>query len=136
MRVGFLLPILESGETASRHKALQTIFQKALDISGRLWKQLTIVRCVYLEELKREPFSYESKLTEAHPFHKLGLEEEDETRLDGHPIRMLVFPAVKAYGHSAGENYSQDRIWGKAIVWWKNDFVEIGNSIEESLRQN
>ena len=115
--VGVLLPQVEGKDVVRRDEQLQSIFQKALDTAGRLWKQLTIVKCVYLEDLKHESFTYESELMGVHPFHKLGLDDEDENRLDNHPIRIVVFPAVKGYGNSDGENYSQDRIWGKAIVW-------------------
>ncbi|KAF8862258.1 hypothetical protein BDZ45DRAFT_214926 [Acephala macrosclerotiorum] len=115
--VGVLLPQIESEDVVTRDEQLQAIFQKAMDIAGRLWKQLTIVRCVYLEDLKHKIFSCESELMGAHAFHKLGLDDEEENRLDNHPIRIVVFPAVKGYGNSDGENYSQDRIWGKAIVW-------------------
>jgi len=115
--ISILLPGAEPEDVIKRHEQLQSIFQKALDMSGRLWKQLTIMKCCYIEDLKHEPFTYESELMDAHAFHKLGLDDESEDRLDHHPIRIVCFPAIKGYGSSIGENYHQDRVWGKAIVW-------------------
>lgn len=114
-----LLRPLEPEDTVTRDEQLCAIFQRALDMAGRLWKQLTIVKCSYLGDLQHDQFRYESELMEAHAFHKLGLDDESEDRLDNHPIRILVFPAVKSYGNSDGKDYSQHRIWGKAIVWLK-----------------
>jgi hypothetical protein len=116
-RIGILLPRVEPEDVVKRQEQLQSIFQKALDMFGRLWKQLTVMKCSYLEDLKHESFTYESELMDAHAFHKLGLDDESENRLDHHPIRIVCFPAVKGYGSSAGENYHQDHVWGKAIVW-------------------
>jgi len=116
-RVTVLLPQVEPEDVAKRHGQLQSIFQTALDISGRLWKQLTIVKCSYLEDLNHESFTYESDHMDAHAFHKLGLDDESENRLDHHKIRIVCFPTIKGYGSSTGENYRQDRVWGKAIVW-------------------
>jgi hypothetical protein len=116
-RVTVLLPPVEPEDVAKRHEQLRSIFQTALDISGRLWKQLTIVKCSYLEDLNHESFTYESDLMDAHAFHKLGLDDESENRLNHHKIRIVCFPSIKGYGSSTGENYHQDRVWGKAIVW-------------------
>ncbi|KUJ06537.1 uncharacterized protein LY89DRAFT_790405 [Mollisia scopiformis] len=117
--VSVLLPDVEPEQVVNRHEELQTIFRKSLDMAGRLWKQLTIVKCTYLEDLKQSAFNYDSDLMDAHAFHKLGFddEDEDEHRLDNHLVRIMVFPAIKAYGNSDGEKYTQDRVWGKAIVW-------------------
>ncbi len=115
--VHFVLRDLGPEDTVKRDGELQSIIRKALDVAGRLWKQLTFVRCAYVDELKNTDFNHKSTLFGAHPLHKLGLEDEDDHRLDQQPISILVFPAIKGHGNSVGEKYDQYCVWGKAIVW-------------------
>jgi hypothetical protein len=57
-----LLRQVEPDDVVNRQDQLQLIFQKALDVAGRLQKQLTVLKCLYLKDLKDEPFSYGSEL--------------------------------------------------------------------------
>ena len=115
--------LADSGVSDKRKENLRCIFKEALEIAGRLWKQPTIVKCKLFGDLIMEPFALKSEFMEAHPLHQLGFRdeeedgEEDETRLDGHRIMMVVSPTILALGNSDGENYIQHRVWAKGIVW-------------------
>lgn len=120
------MTLLRIGMTPSEEKkrtgSLERIFLRALDMSARLWKQPTILRCNYFRDLVQHPFKNGSELVEAHPLHQLGVRGEDEdheiTRLDDHRIMMVFSPATIALGNSDGENYNtQHRVWAKGVVW-------------------
>jgi len=107
-------------ELKDRVEDLQRLFQEALEISARLWKQPTILRSKRFGDLALETFTADSDLIDAHPLHQLGLsddDDEDSTRLDHHRIMMVVSPAILGMGDSDGDNYWKHRIWAKAVVW-------------------
>ena len=60
-------------------------------------------------------FRHDSEKCKAHTSHKSELEEE-EARLDGLPIQMVVEPAIVAYGNERGESYGHRKVWAKAVV--------------------
>jgi hypothetical protein len=119
---GALLARTNSKENLSRRgDELEDIFLQALDISARVWKQPIVLKCKQFKDFEDEKFVSDSEIMDAHPLHQLGFsedgEEEDETRLDGHRILMVVSPAILAIGGSDGDDYQNYRVWAKAVVW-------------------
>lgn len=109
-----LLQITKSDATSDRVQRLERIFRKAGTISCQLWTQRTYFSCRGLPELQDESFSMNSPIMELHPLIHL---DEAPTRLNGHPIAMVVNPLVQVCGTDEAEDYDQTRVWAKAVVW-------------------
>jgi hypothetical protein len=107
-----LLKPVSPEEEAKRREELLNIFQSALELSARLWKQPIVLRTKRFADLLEDTFSVDSEFMDAHPLHQL----EDEKRLDNHRIILVVSPAILGMGDSDGGNYLQHRVWGKAVV--------------------
>lgn len=58
-------------------------------------------------------FNATSSVMSAHRLHKL---DEDDTRLDGKKVLLVVQPAVLAFGDENGESYDQSKVWARANV--------------------
>lgn len=103
-------------ETARREEQLLAIIRSAGELSSSLWKQK-----VYIEprstSYRGMPFRASSKEMTAHPAQRL---EEDDNRMDGCPIQMVVQPAIFAFGNEEGKHYHLSKVWAKAVVWLGN----------------
>ena len=96
-------------------KDLEIIYQEAGKIARKLWTQRTFLKCGYYSDLQNDEFTAESKIYEAHPSH--GVEDADDTSLDGNKIMMLLFPVVLAYGNDEAEDYQSYRVWKKGEIY-------------------
>lgn len=94
-----------------RMEDLRSLFLMASGISVQLWTQRTHIRVLWKQELGL--FKVNSPLMSAHRLHRL---DEDDPRLDGKGILVVIQPAVVAFGDSYGENYDTMKVWLKAIV--------------------
>jgi hypothetical protein len=106
-------------EEACLH-TLTSILGEAARLAVLLWSQRPMVQCLWLDTLLQERFQVDSPLLQAHPVHKL--DDSNDRRLDGQPVRLVVRPAVRRMGTHEGESYSQSKVWVKAVV-----LVEAGN---------
>lgn len=106
--------ITKNDMTSDRAQRLEKIFQTAGELSCQLWTQRTYFRCRGLPELESELFSIDSPIMELHPLIHL---DETPTRLNGHPIVIVVNPLVQVGGTDEAEDYDQTRVWAKAVVW-------------------
>ncbi len=104
----------DDAASSDQLKRLDGIFQAAGSLSYQLWTQRTYFRCHGLKDLEDQSFSIDSAALELHPLVHL---DEAPTRLDGHPIVMVVNPFVQVYGTDEAEDYHQSRVWAKAVVW-------------------
>ena len=94
--------------TYESDRELYEIMSYAGDLFSPLWK-----RKIYIE-YSGMPFYTGSQELEAHPTEHLI---EGDTSKDGYPVRLVVQPAILAYGDEEGNHYDQVRIWAKAVVW-------------------
>jgi myosin heavy subunit len=112
-----LLQMLQTPEDrANRQRELREIFMKAAELATSLWTQKSYLRCEGLRELKDRTFRNGSPIMEAHRLHKL---DDEDPRLDGRPISIVIQPTVLAIGNHEGEfmDPARPRVLAKAVVW-------------------
>jgi hypothetical protein len=97
-----------------RHEVLEDIFRKACQIASRLWTQRTYLKCEHFSNLSSQPFSVKSQIMKAHSSH--CLDGSDDHRLDNTLVRVVIYPAVLAFGDHDAENFDTGRVWAKALV--------------------
>lgn len=66
-------------------------------------------------ELLGQPFAASSKFAKAAPLNRLN--DDEDTKCDGKPIRIALSPVLVAYGNSDGKDYDKHRVVVKAGVW-------------------
>lgn len=113
-----LMVVLEDKEDLRvRQRRLREIFMNASELATNLWTQKSFLRCDGLQELQGRRFQNGSPLMEASLLHKL--DDEEDPRLNGRPISIVVHPAILAIGTHDGENYDRNRprVLAKAVVW-------------------
>ncbi|KAF3480438.1 uncharacterized protein GIQ15_05785 [Arthroderma uncinatum] len=103
---------LPMDEAARRHDKLVSLLMTASALSTRLWTQRTDVRCTFFHN--KEQFYVKSPDMLAHRLHKLNV---GDTRLDCHDLLLTVQPAITAHGNSDGDNYHEEKVWLKGIVF-------------------
>lgn len=106
---------MDSGTRQRCVNDLETLFQEAGRISIRLWTQRTALRVSGLSDLQKYEFKVDSPVMEAHGLHKL--DDPEDRRLDGCPIRIVVHPAIFGCGTHDAEEYHKFRVWAKGVVW-------------------
>lgn len=99
---------------SQRQKELYNIIRTAGELFASLWKQKVFIASWGLEKFQFKKFSSASNEMMAHPAHNL---EDGDDRLDGCRVRMVVHPAIVAYGNEEGHNYHEYKVWAKASVW-------------------
>ncbi|PYI31865.1 hypothetical protein BP00DRAFT_395567 [Aspergillus indologenus CBS 114.80] len=126
--IGVLLKRSESRNTLDhRFKELENLLSEAADLALSLWTQRTNMVCYSRYEIPR--FWNGDSLVEAHRLHHL---DEDDTRLDGTDIVLVVYPAVVAFGSVHGEHYDQSKVWAAATVLVNDQFADTKQ--EHSLK--
>jgi len=111
-------PLLQKMEESTRDqflKELSNLFANAGHLSFRLWTQRPSIALRDLSNLPTRTFNANSEYLEAHALHKH--DDPKDPRLDGMKTKVVVHPAVLAYGTHDAEQYDQSRIWAKAVVW-------------------
>jgi hypothetical protein len=103
-----------------RQRRLRDIFMNASELATNLWTQKSYLQCEGLQELKGRSFQNGSLRMKASNLHRL--DDEEDPRLNGKSISIVVHPAVLAIGTHDGENYDPDRprVLAKAVVWVEN----------------
>jgi hypothetical protein len=96
-----------------RDESLAEDIEDALKFSLQLWGQRANIECYGIEAFADQTFPrYKPNWWELHQ----SLDEYDE-RPDL-PIRMVIQPAMLAFGNEEGTNYSSEpRVWMRARVW-------------------
>ncbi|KAK8212739.1 hypothetical protein IWZ01DRAFT_541391 [Phyllosticta capitalensis] len=62
-----------------------------------------------------QPFAVSSEYARADRYNKLN--DDEDTKCDGKPIRITLSPVLFAYGNSDGKDYDKHRVVVKASVW-------------------
>ncbi|KAK2758811.1 hypothetical protein FQN54_003503 [Arachnomyces sp. PD_36] len=114
-----------------RITSLKDIMKEAGELSIRLRKQRTGIRCLYLDspKLTQKGFQADSGLME---FHESMCLEEGTRTLDGKEIIMVVEPAIIAHWTDGSDEVEKEKVWAKSVVWvdgWDpvGDTKEAGN---------
>jgi hypothetical protein len=113
-----LMVVLEDKEGLyDRQRRLREIFMNASGLAMDLWTQKSYLECKGLHELQGQSFQNGSFLMEASLLHKL--DDEEDPRLNGLPISIVVHPAILAIGTHNGESYdtARPRVLARAVVW-------------------
>ncbi|KAF3480817.1 uncharacterized protein GIQ15_06164 [Arthroderma uncinatum] len=110
----YLFRKIPSDQETVRLDKLRDIFLDASELSTRLWTQRTYMKSQNLPSLKLEPFQVSSPSMEAHPSQ--GLDDDEDSKLDGSRVEVVVHPAILAFGNDDCENYHIPRVWAKAVV--------------------
>ncbi|KAE8553648.1 hypothetical protein TMatcc_006902 [Talaromyces marneffei ATCC 18224] len=100
------------GNDQSVKKALADIYTFAGQLSLSVWTQRSFLDCPKLQH--NVCFVNGHELMSAHAIHRL--DDEEDTRLDGHSIIAIIQPAVLAFGNDDAEHYEQHKVWAGAIV--------------------
>jgi hypothetical protein len=83
----------------------------------QLWSQKSHVVYHGLNYFSKLSFSVNSDEMQAARVVRL---EENDARLDGRPIPIVVQPLIVAFGTPDGKDYQKRKIWSKAVVWVSN----------------
>ncbi|KAK6428299.1 hypothetical protein LTR95_015559 [Oleoguttula sp. CCFEE 5521] len=111
-------PLLRRLETSIHEEFVQelvSVYQKAGNLSMRLWVQRPSLRCDYLADLAEVKFDIKSKILQAHSLHRID-DSEDHTH-DGRLIKVVVQPAFRAAGTHEAEDYELSQVWCPAVVY-------------------
>jgi hypothetical protein len=92
-------------------ESLQGLYRDAAELALALWTQRTFMRARGLGDLPK--FHISDSRMSAHRLHRL---DEDDKRLDGTDVVLLVQPAILAFGNEDAENYDCSKIWCPATV--------------------
>ncbi|KAI9736756.1 MAG: hypothetical protein M1834_000960 [Cirrosporium novae-zelandiae] len=117
----FFIKDISKQETQECNAGLLSIFHAVGDVFTVLQRQRVEITPHGLYTLGCKNFQSTSPLMQAHAAHLL---DENDTRLDGKPIQMVVQPAILAWGTEAGKDYDQYKVWAKAVVWVLDDRVK------------
>ncbi|KAF3899504.1 hypothetical protein GY631_0545 [Trichophyton interdigitale] len=113
----YLFRKIPSEQETTRLNKLRDIFIDAGELSSRLWTQRTYMKSQNLPSLKLEQFKVSSPSMEAHPSQ--GLDDDEDNKLDGSRVEVVIHPALLAFGNDDCENYHIARVWAKAVVLLK-----------------
>ncbi|QKX58878.1 uncharacterized protein TRUGW13939_06006 [Talaromyces rugulosus] len=106
------LLLTPSNERASQvRKMLEDIFYYAAQLALSLWTQRSFLKYQTLRDLSR--FFNGRENVGAHALHRL---DEEDTRLDGKQVLVVIQPALLAFGNDEAEYYDQHKVWAKAMV--------------------
>jgi hypothetical protein len=112
----------------SRENSLQDEIETSLLFASRLWSQKSEPRMHGYEDYEGLKFEHGNSSMLLHvsqnaaDLHQNDDEddedEEDNSLFDGLQVRILVQPAIFAYGNEYGEGYSSwTRVWSPGVVW-------------------
>ncbi|KAK7539978.1 uncharacterized protein J3D65DRAFT_676059 [Phyllosticta citribraziliensis] len=105
----------ECPEKDKYQEKLLQIIEEAAQIRCHLATQRISYEWIPSANLVGQAFDVRSTLFKADRLNKLD-DEEDE-KCNGKPIRVVLSPYVVARGDSDGEEYDQERVICKAVVW-------------------
>jgi hypothetical protein len=108
-----LLRHVDAQEAETRSSELIALFQRAGKLACQLQSQYVKTRVLFSPH-EMDRFSVDSDTMEPHT--SMGIEQGDHS-WDGKEIDLVITPAVLAYGNEHGENYSNFKVWSKAVVW-------------------
>ncbi|KAK3117571.1 hypothetical protein LTR53_000896 [Teratosphaeriaceae sp. CCFEE 6253] len=111
----FMIQPLEAPLKDSFRNSLVALFEEAGGLAMRLWTQRTGIACRYKPDLANVQFAVDSPIMQAHALHKL--DDPDDRRLDGRPVKLTLHPAILRLGTHDGDSYDQSCVWAKAVVW-------------------
>ncbi|PLB43424.1 hypothetical protein P170DRAFT_431366 [Aspergillus steynii IBT 23096] len=98
-------------ELVKRNQEVYSLYHSAGELALSLWTQRAFMKFHNLHGLKR--FRTGNPAMTAHPLQHLS---EDDERLDGKRVLLVVQPAVVAYGDEEAQNYDMCKVWAKGVV--------------------
>ena len=98
-------------ELVKRNQELYSLYHSAGALALSLWTQRAFMKFHNLHGLQR--FRTGNPAMTAHPLQHLS---EDDERLDGKRVLLVVQPAVVAYGDEEAQNYDMCKVWAKGVV--------------------
>ena len=107
------LLVENSTESTIVHQ-LQTVYDEAAQQSYMLWTRRTEMRCLTLRDMQLPGFDAESPFFDP---DNLMRHEDHEDKMKGWAVTVLVHPILKVAGTDEAENYDQERVWAKGVVW-------------------
>jgi hypothetical protein len=93
---------------------LEKIYSEAARVSYMLWTRRTEMRCFTLREIKHLAFDAESPYFDADGLVRY---DDHEDHLKDRQVTVIVHPLLKVYGTDEANDYDQERIWAKGVVW-------------------
>lgn len=114
--VRYLLAPNSNNEEAK--EKLKAIYREAADLSYRLWTQKTTIICYTMEDqgLRGRTFDADDQYLTPHSLVRCD-DVDDQSRLRGRPITLIVHPLLLVYGNDEGKEYDKHRVWAPAEVW-------------------
>lgn len=91
---------------------LLAVLEQAFELSCLIWTQPQYLKCLYLENLEDLKYSCQHEYLQTH-----SMQGDDDTKLYGYGIRIVVSPLILVFGDSNYENYGDHIVWSKAVVW-------------------
>ncbi|KAL4806049.1 hypothetical protein BDV18DRAFT_160119 [Aspergillus unguis] len=101
----------DDGVSAQRKQELQSLYIQAGRLALSLWTQRAYMRCLDLRDLPL--FSVANPVMSVHRLQQL---DEDDTRLDGGKLVLLVQPVILAFGSENAEHYDRHKQWAPAVA--------------------
>lgn len=98
-------------ELVKRNQELYALYHSAGALALSLWTQRAFMKFHNLQGLRR--FRTGNPAMTAHPLQHLS---EDDERLDGKRVLLVVQPAVVSYGNEDAQNYDLCKVWTKGVV--------------------
>ncbi|KAJ4185165.1 hypothetical protein NW755_008608 [Fusarium falciforme] len=95
-------------------KSLKDLYYCAGELSTTMQRCLPEVSVVDPKKLIHQPFSVYERSTEAHRAY--GLIDDDDEKLDGKGISLVMNPTIRLWGNDDGEGYETDRVLVKSCV--------------------
>ncbi|PVH80367.1 hypothetical protein DL98DRAFT_418771 [Cadophora sp. DSE1049] len=105
-----------STDAKTNHIAkLNSIYQEAATTSCGLWMRRTAMRCTTLRDMESPVFDVDDPRMAP---HSLIHPDEDEEKLKGRQIKVLVHPLLEVLGTDEARYYDEARVWVPAEVWF------------------
>ncbi|KAE8342567.1 hypothetical protein BDV24DRAFT_162458 [Aspergillus arachidicola] len=106
-----LLRSLDTDHAKKMNQELQSLYAAAAHLALSLWSQPTLMVCRNQQHLP--DFAIASPMMIAHRLHHL---DEEDSRLDGKQVLLVIRPVVLAFGTVNAEHYDLSKVWAPATV--------------------
>ncbi|KAK8212752.1 hypothetical protein IWZ01DRAFT_570720 [Phyllosticta capitalensis] len=111
-----MLKVMDAEELARCGQDLEKLVTRAVSIYVKLQTQPSVYKWSQPTKFLGKPFSVASDCMKADRLHKID-EDENDTAMDGAQVKIVLSPAVFAYGNAQGEDIEGRRCIAKAVVY-------------------
>ncbi|KAE8396112.1 hypothetical protein BDV23DRAFT_144369 [Aspergillus alliaceus] len=106
-----LLQSRNTEDAKKMNQELQSLYAGAAHLALSLWSQPTFMVCRSQQHLP--VFTITNPMMTAHRLHHL---DEDDCKLDGKQVLLVIRPVVLAFGTVNAEHYDLSKVWARATV--------------------